>query len=86
MTRLAQLLLVLLPAPSGCASLQSFAHTADTFRREAAALLLAAQATADECETLAEPRPALCVEAQRMVELLEPYAPEPGPHGGEGTP
>lgn len=58
----------------GCASLASFTDKAAAYQREVEATLMAAQAVAEECRGMPEPKPELCVQVEKLLALVEPEA------------
>lgn len=62
-------------ALTGCATLQDFSDKAIKAQREAEATLRALDALLEECEAMQEPRPHVCVAAERLEDALKEAGP-----------
>lgn len=74
MTRLAQLLAVLLPCVMACATLESLQEKASQAQREAAAIYDLIVAIRAECEGMQDPRPEVCQSADAVWDSVEATA------------
>ena len=74
MSRLAQLLAILLPCLTGCATLSTLQERAAEAQREAQALLELVEAVREECSTMDDPRPDVCQQADAVWEYVEATA------------